>query len=120
MRKILSVVLLLSMLVSLFSVVAYAEEESAFVSESYETTLGENVEIELKATDSVGVIAMLCEVVFDQEYLEVLRYDDAKPIGGTLTAKTDESGKIRKCTADNAAFIHPADIGKLEMKIFVG
>ena len=49
------------------------------------------LEIELKATDSTGVIAMLCEVEFDNEALEILRYDDAKLIGGTLTAKTDES-----------------------------
>lgn len=78
------------MLISLFSV-AHAEGESAFVSAQYETTLGDNLEIELKATDSVGIIAMLCEVEFDAEFLEILRYDDAKLIGGTLTAKTDES-----------------------------
>ncbi len=79
------------MLISLFSQVAYAEGGSAFVSGQYETVSGENIEIELKATDSTGVIAMLCEIEFDSEYLEILRYDDAKLIGGTLTAKTDES-----------------------------
>ena len=79
------------MLISLFSQVAYAESGSAFVSGQYETVSGENIEIELKATDSTGVIAMLCEIEFDTEFLEILRYDDAKLIGGTLTAKTDES-----------------------------
>ena len=79
------------MLISLFSQVAYAEDRSAFVSGQYETVIGENVEIELKATDSTGVIAMLCEIEFDSDFLDILRYDDAKLIGGTLTAKTDES-----------------------------
>jgi hypothetical protein len=79
------------MIISLFSQIAYAEDKSAFVSGQYETVLGENVEVELKATDSAGVIALLCEIEFDSEYLEILRYDDAKLIGGTLTAKTDES-----------------------------
>ena len=79
------------MIISLFSQIAYAEDKSAFVSGQYETILGENVEVELKATDSAGVIALLCEIEFDSEYLEILRYDDAKLIGGTLTAKTDES-----------------------------
>ena len=90
-KRILSVGLVLCMLISLFSQVAYAEDKSAFVSGQYETVLGENVEIELKATDSVGVIALLCEIEFDNEYLEILRYDDAKLIGGTLTTKTDAS-----------------------------
>ena len=89
--RILSVGLVLCMIISLFSQIAYAEDKSAFVSGQYETVLGENVEVELKATDSAGVIAMLCEIEFDSEYLEILRYDDAKLIGGTLTAKTDES-----------------------------
>ena len=89
--RILSVGLVLCMLFSLFSQVAYAEGGSAFVSGQYETVSGENIEIELKATDSTGVIAMLCEIEFDAEFLEILRYDDAKLIGGTLTAKTDES-----------------------------
>ena len=79
------------MIISLFSQIAYAEDKSAFVSGQYETVLGENVEIELKATDSAGVIALLCEIEFDNEYLEILRYDDAKLIDGTLTTKTDES-----------------------------
>ena len=79
------------MLISLFSQVAYAEGGSAFVSGRYETVSGENIEIDLKATDSTGVIAMLCEIEFDAEFLEILRYDDAKLIGGTLTSKTDES-----------------------------
>ena len=79
------------MLISLFSTVAYAEEFSAFMPGQYETKLGEDVEIQLKATDTSGVIAMLCEIEFDNEILEVLRYDDAKLIKGTLTAKTDES-----------------------------
>ena len=79
------------MIISLFSQIAYAEDKSAFVSGQYETVLGENVEVELKATDTAGVIAMLCEIEFDNEILEVLRYDDAKLIKGTLTAKTDES-----------------------------
>lgn len=89
--RILSAELVLCMLISLFSQVAYAEGGSAFVSGQYETVSGENIEIELKATDSTGVIAMLCEIEFDAEFLEILRYDDAKLIGGTLTAKTDES-----------------------------
>ena len=89
--RILSAGLVLCMLISLFSQVAYAEGGSAFVSGQYETVSGENIEIELKATDSTGVIAMLCEIEFDAEFLEILRYDDAKLIGGTLTAKTDES-----------------------------
>ena len=89
--RILSAGLVLCVLISLFSQVAYAEGGSAFVSGQYETVSGENIEIELKATDSTGVIAMLCEIEFDSEYLEILRYDDAKLIGGTLTAKTDES-----------------------------
>ena len=79
------------MIISLFSQIAHAEDKSAFVSGQYETVSGENIEIELKATDSTGVIAMLCEIEFDAEFLEILRYDDAKLIGGTLTAKTDES-----------------------------
>ena len=90
-KRILSVGLVLCMLISLFSQVAYAEGGSAFVSGQYETVSGENIEIELKATDSAGVIAMLCEIEFDAEFLEIMRYDDAKLIGGTLTAKTDES-----------------------------
>ena len=90
-KRILSVGLVLCMIISLFSQIAYAEDKSAFVSGQYETVLGENVEVELKATDSAGVIALLCEIEFDSEYLEILRYDDAKLIGGTLTAKTDES-----------------------------
>ena len=90
-KRILSVGLVLCMIISLFSQIAYAEDKSAFVSGQYETVLGENVEVELKATDSTGVIAMLCEIEFDGEFLEILRYDDAKLIGGTLTAKTDES-----------------------------
>ena len=90
-KQILSVGLVLCMIISLFSQIAYAEDKSAFVSGQYETVLGENVEVELKATDSAGVIALLCEIEFDSEYLEILRYDDAKLIGGTLTAKTDES-----------------------------
>ena len=90
-KRILSAGLILCMLISLFSQVAYAEGGSAFVSGQYETVSGENIEIELKATDSTGVIAMLCEIEFDAEFLEILRYDDAKLIGGTLTAKTDES-----------------------------
>ena len=90
-KRILSVGLVLCMLFSLFSLTAYADESSAFLSGKYEVDLGENVEVELKATDSNGIIAMLCEVEFDDEYLEVLRYDDAKLIKGTLTAKTDES-----------------------------
>ena len=85
--RILSAGLVLCMLISLFSQIAYAEGGSAFVSGQYETVLGENVEVELKATDSAGVIALLCEIEFDSEYLEILRYDDAKLIGGTLTAK---------------------------------
>ena len=89
--RILSAGLVLCMLISLFSQIAYAEDKSAFVSGQYETVLGEKVEVELKATDSAGVIALLCEIEFDSEYLEILRYDDAKLIGGTLTAKTDES-----------------------------
>ena len=89
--RILSAGLVLCMLIPLFSQIAYAEDKSAFVSGQYETVLGENVEVELKATDSTGVIAMLCEIEFDAEFLEILRYDDAKLIGGTLTAKTDES-----------------------------
>ena len=89
--RILSAGLVLCMLISLFSQVAYAEGGSAFVSGQYETVSGENIEIELKATDSTGVIALLCEIEFDAEFLEILRYDDAKLIGGTLTAKTDES-----------------------------
>ena len=89
--RILSVGLVLCMIISLFSQIAYAEDKSAFVSGQYETVSGENIEIELKATDSTGVIAMLCEIEFDAEFLEILRYDDAKLIGGTLTAKTDES-----------------------------
>ena len=89
--RILSAGLVLCMLISLFLQVAYAEGGSAFVSGQYETVSGENIEIELKATDSTGVIAMLCEIEFDAEFLEILRYDDAKLIGGTLTAKTDES-----------------------------
>ena len=79
------------MLISLFSMVAYADGNSSFVSNEYEAVLGENVEVKLKATDSTGVIAMLCEIEFDAEFLEIMRYDDAKLIGGTLTAKTDES-----------------------------
>ena len=79
------------MLVSLVSTVAYANEGSAFVSGQYEADVGDNIEIELKATDSAGVIAMLCEIEFDAEFLEIMRYDDAKLIGGTLTTKTDES-----------------------------
>lgn len=90
-RQTVSFGLVLCMLLSLFSVVAYAEGNSAFISGQYEVDLGENIEIELQATDSTGVIAMLCEVEFDNEKLEILRYDDAKLIGGTLTAKTDES-----------------------------
>ena len=90
-KRILSVGLVLCMIISLFSQIAYAEGGSAFVSGQYETVSGENIEIELKATDSTGVIAMLCEIEFDAEFLEILRYDDAKLIGGTLTAKTDES-----------------------------
>ena len=90
-KRILSVGLVLCMIISLFSQIAYAEDKSAFVSGQYETVLGENVEVELKATDSAGVIALLCEIEFDAEFLEILRYDDAKLIGGTLTAKTDES-----------------------------
>jgi len=89
--RILSVGLVLCMIIPLFSQVAYAEGGSAFVSGQYETVSGENIEIELNATDSTGVIAMLCEIEFDAEFLEILRYDDAKLIGGTLTAKTDES-----------------------------
>lgn len=90
-KRILSAGLVLCMLVSLFSMVAYADGNNAFVSGQYETVSGENIQIELKATDSTGVIAMLCEIEFDGEFLEILRYDDAKLIGGTLTAKTDES-----------------------------
>ena len=90
-KRILSFGLVLCMLMSFFSVVAYAESVSGFVSAQYETVVGENVEIELKATDSTGVVVLLCEIEFDSEYLEVLRYDDAKLISGTLTAKTDES-----------------------------
>ena len=90
-KRILSVGLVLCMIISLFSQIAYAEDKSAFVSGQYETVLGENVEVELKATDSAGVIALLCEIEFDSEFLEIMRYDDAKLIGGTLTAKTDES-----------------------------
>ena len=90
-KRILSLVLILCMILSLFSVSIYAEGSSAFISGQYETDVGENVEIELKATDSAGVIALLCEIEFDNEFLEVLRYDDAKLIDGTLTAKTDES-----------------------------
>ena len=90
-KRILSVGLVLCMIISLFSQIAYAEDKSAFVSGQYETVFGENVEVELKATDSTGVIAMLCEVEFDEEYLGIIRYDDAKLIGGTLTYKTDES-----------------------------
>ena len=90
-KRIFSAGLVLCMMLSLFSVAASATESSAFISGQYETVLGENIEIELKATDSTGVIAMLCEVEFDDEYLEILRYDDETLIGGTLTAKTDES-----------------------------
>ena len=90
-KRMFSVGLVLCMFISMFSVVAYAEESSAFISGQYKADLGENVEIKLEATDSTGVIAMLCEVEFDNEFLEILRYDDAKLIGGTLTAKTDES-----------------------------
>ena len=90
-KRILSTGLVLCMLISLFSVVAYAKGDSAFESGQYEAVLGENVEIELCATDSTGVIALLCEIEFDDEYLEVLRYDDKNLMGGTLTAKTDES-----------------------------
>lgn len=90
-KRIISVGLILLMMLSLFSVASYAEGGSAFVSEKYEAVTGDNIEIELKATDSTGVIAMLCEVEFDDEYIEIMRYDDAKLIGGTLTAKTDES-----------------------------
>lgn len=90
-RQTVSFGLVLCMLLSLFSVVAYAKGNSAFISGQYEVDLGENIEIELQATDSIGVIAMLCEVEFDNKKLEILRYDDAKLIGGTLTAKTDES-----------------------------
>ena len=79
------------MIFTMFSAVAYAEGRSAFVSGQYEVVAGETFEVKLDATDSTGVIAMLCEVEFDNEYLEILRYDDAGLIGGTLTAKTDES-----------------------------
>ena len=79
------------MLISLFSAVAYAEESSAFVSGQYETTVGEDIEIELKATDSTGVVLLVCEAEYDDEFIEIMRFDDAKLIGGTLTAKTDES-----------------------------
>ena len=72
--RILSAGLVLCMLISLFSQVAYAEGGSAFVSGQYETVLGENVEVELKATDSAGVIALLCEIEFDSEYLEKIKY----------------------------------------------
>ena len=90
-KRILSVGLFLCMLLSLFSVAAYADGKSALLPGQYVTTEGENVEIKLEATDSAGVIALLCEVEFDAEFLEILRYDDARLIGGTLTAKTDES-----------------------------
>ena len=90
-KRILSLVIVLCMLMSLLSTVVYADEISAFIAGQYEAVLGENIEVELKATDSTGVIAMLCDVEFDNEHLEILRYDDAKLIGGTLTAKTDES-----------------------------
>ena len=63
--RILSAGLVLCILIFLFSQVAYAEGGSAFVSGQYETVSGENIEIELKATDSTGVIAMLCEIEFD-------------------------------------------------------
>ena len=90
-KRVFSGGLVLCMLISLFSVLAYADGSSAFVSKQYETVMGESIEIQLEATDSTGVIVLLCEVEFDNEMLEVLRYDDAKLIGGTLTAKTDES-----------------------------
>ena len=90
-KRIFSAGLLLCILISLFSTVAYADGNSAFVSNEYEVVLGEKMQVELKATDSTGVIVMLCEIEFESDYLEVLRYDDARLIGGTLTAQTEES-----------------------------
>ncbi len=90
-KRILSPVLVVCMLFSIFSAVAYADGSGAFVPGQYEATAGENIEVDLNVTGTRGVVVLVCEVVFDGEYLEILRYDDANLFGGSLTAKTDES-----------------------------